>query len=596
MTTELAQLELLAHLDELTSQLSTWSEQPSAWESVRHGKSLVRRLLLRLEPLRARVEAPLVVATFGGTGVGKSSLVNALVGEDVSAAGRQRPTTTQPIVLAHPQTDLTAYDLPVGEVRVVTRDIPLLRDIVLIDCPDPDTTEGETSESNLARLHRLLPYCDVLLYASTQQKYRSARVSDELLSAASGCRLVFVQTHADLDEDIRDDWRRQLDSKYSVADLFFVDSRRALQEQQSGIRPTGEFGRLIDLLFRELSSAQRVRIRRANLLGLVHEVVQRARDSLTGDAASVEQLNSALARQRHKSTERMSSRLRDELLVSRGLWEQRLLGQITQLWGYSPFASVLRIWHSQASLLASFTLMRAKSTAQMALVGLVHGSRWLSSRSQASEADRRLEGLSTLGLSDAELREAQLVIAGHVHTAKLDRPMLADQSFDRLRLDAASVQDEFLTDAARRIDDLIMETARRHSHWSTRLFYEVLFAILPAFLFYRAGKNFFYDTFWLDKPHLDANFYIPAALFLLLWAGLFVMVFTGRLRSGLTKRIEQLAQELASVKIGAGLFPDIEHQCHEFSRERDRLEGFQSKIDSIRDQYSVASDLGAVKV
>jgi hypothetical protein len=173
--------------------------------------------------------------------------------------------------------------------------------------------------------------------------------------------------------------------------------------------------------------------------------------------------------------------------------------------------------------------------------------------------------------------------------------MLADQSFDRLRQAAASVQDEFLTDAARRIDDLILETARRHSHWFTRFRYELLFAILPGFLLYRAGKNFFYDTFWLDKPHLDANFYIPAALFLLLWAGLFVMAFTARLRSGLTKRIEQLAQELASAKVGPGLFPDIEHQCHEFSRERDRLEGFQSKIDSIRDQYAVASDLGAIK-
>jgi hypothetical protein len=143
MTTELAQLELLAHIDELVTQLSTWSAAPSPWETVSHGKSLVKRLLQRIEPLRARVEAPLVVATFGGTGVGKSSLVNALIGEEVTMAGRQRPTTTNPIVLAHPQTDLSAYDLPLADLKVVTRDVPLLRDIVLIDCPDPDTTEGE---------------------------------------------------------------------------------------------------------------------------------------------------------------------------------------------------------------------------------------------------------------------------------------------------------------------------------------------------------------------------------------------------------------------------------------------------------------------
>ena len=595
MTTELAQLELLAHVDDLMSQLSAWSDQTSSWDPAQHGKSLVRRLLQRIEPLRARVEAPLVVATFGGTGVGKSSLVNALVGDDVSTAGRQRPTTTQPIVLAHPQTDLSTYALPLSELRVVTRDIPLLRDIVLIDCPDPDTTEGESAESNLARLHRLLPFCDVLLYVSTQQKYRSARVTDELLQAASGCRLVFVQTHADLDEDIRDDWRQQLSARYSVNDLFFVDSRRAMQEQRSGIRPTGEFGRLIDLLFRELSAAQRVRIRRANLLGLVHDVVQRARDALVENSGPVEKLNTALAEQRHRSTERMAARLQAELLVSRGLWEQRLLGQITQLWGYSPFASVLRLWHSQASLLASYTLMRAKSTAQMALVGLVHGSRWLTSRSQASEADRRLEGIATLGLSDAELREAQLIISGHVHAAKLQRPLLADQSFDQLRQAATTVQDEFLTDAARRIDDLILAIATRNSHWFTRFRYELLFAILPGFLLYRAGRNFFYDTFWLNKPHLDTSFYIPAALFLVLWAALFVMAFTGRLRSGLTRQIEELSRQLAAIKMGAGLFPEIEHQCQEYSHERDRLEGFLIKIEGIRDHYASSSELGAVK-
>ena len=382
MTTELAQLELLAHIDDLVARLSSWSAEPTAWDAVKQSQSLVSRLLSRLEPLRARVESPLVVATFGGTGVGKSSLVNGLVGQEVTSAGRQRPTTTLPIVLAHPQTDLSTYLLPTdadqNELQIVRVDTPLLRDIVIVDCPDPDTSETETSSSNLARLHRLLPYCDVLLHVGTQQKYRSAKVSDELLQAASGCRMVFIQSHADLDTDIRDDWRRQLSPAFQIAEMFFVDSKRALHEQQSGIRPTGEFGRLIDLLMQELSAAQRVRIRRSNLMGLVHEVLDRARELLTVHTPHVERLESALAEQQHRATERMASRLQEELLVSRGLWERRLLGQIAQMWGYSPFASILKLWHGQASLLASFSLMRSQTTAQMALVGLVHGTRWLS--------------------------------------------------------------------------------------------------------------------------------------------------------------------------------------------------------------------------
>lgn len=589
MTIELAQLELLAHVDDLVARLGAWANEPSTWEAVQQSQSLVRRLLSRLEPLRARVEAPLVVATFGGTGVGKSSLVNALVGQEVTTSGRQRPTTTQPIVLAHPQTDLATYHLPLedgqDELRVVRVDAAVLRDIIIIDCPDPDTSETETASSNLARLHRLLPFCDVLLYVGTQQKYRSAKVSEELLQAASGCRVVFIQSHADIDSDIRDDWRAQLSPKFEVADMFLVNSKQALQEQLSGIRPTGEFGKLIDLLMQELSTTQRVRIRRGNLLGLVREVLDHAREVLGQHAPQVERLQTALADQRHRTTERMAGRLLDELLVSRGLWERRLLGQVTQMWGYSPFASVLRVWHSQASLLASFSLMRSTTTAQMALVGLVHGTRWMTSQQQEHDAEKRLESLSSLGLSDSELREAQIVIAGHVHSSRLSRPATETSSFEGLRHAAAEVRMEFLTDATRRIDDLILDAAKRHSGWFTRFRYEIGFAVLPAFLIYRVGRNFFYDSFWLEKPLLDTNFYIPAALFLIFWAGAFVMSYTWRLRRGLTQRIEKLARDLASANAATGLFPDLDERCTEYFHDCDRLEQFAHNVDSIRHQY-----------
>ena len=592
MTTELAQLELLANVDDLVSRLTGWAGESSAWESVQQSQSLVKRLLSRLEPLRGRIEAPLVVATFGGTGVGKSSLVNALVGQEVTTSGRQRPTTTLPIVLAHPQTDLSVYQLPADgqdvELRIVRVDTPLLRDIVIIDCPDPDTSESEMASGNLARLHRLLPFCDVLLYVGTQQKYRSARVSDELMQAASGCRLIFIQSHADLDSDIREDWRKHLSPQFQIAEMFFVNSRQALQEQQGGLRPTGEFGRLMDLLMQELSATQRVRIRRSNLMGLVQEVLDHARQLLATSAIQVERLQQGLAEQRQRVTERMSGRLRDELLVSRGLWERRLLGQVTQMWGYSPFASVLKIWHSQASLLASFSLMRSQTTAQMALVGLVHGTRWLTSQQQEQEAERRLDSLVTTGMTDSELREAQMVIAGYVHSAKLTRPPQETSSLESLRHSAAGLQREFLADAARRIDDLIMATAKRNSHWMTRYRYELLFALLPGFLLYRAGRNFFYDSFWLEKPLLDTNFYLPAALFLACWAGAFVMSYTWRLRRGLTRRIEELARQLAQGHAGVGLFPGLEQNCGEFSYHRDQLEQFSFRLESIRKNYRVS--------
>ncbi|MFO0917434.1 MAG: GTPase domain-containing protein [Planctomycetaceae bacterium] len=244
-TEDLAHLDWLSRIDALREQLRQWKSTPIEWEPLRPAQALVGRLLDRMEPLRIRWEAPLVVATFGGTGTGKSSLVNALVGEPVTTVGKERPTTRRPRLVCHPEIDPVQTRISLDEVDVTRCDRPLLRDFLLLDCPDPDTSESDGVASNLRRLHELLPACDVLLYVSTQQKYRSARVGDELGKAADSCRLVFVQTHADLDSDIRDDWRQQLEPDYRIAEMFFVDSRRALLEQQQGLHPTGDFGRLL---------------------------------------------------------------------------------------------------------------------------------------------------------------------------------------------------------------------------------------------------------------------------------------------------------------------------------------------------------------
>ena len=167
---EFAQLEILAQMDELMARLRNWSEGDSAWESLNRCRAMTRRLLPRIETLRIRLESPLVVAAFGGTGTGKSALVNALVGRECTTSGKQRPTTCQPVLIAHSNTDIEVLGLPLEDFDVVRIEASILRDIVIVDCPDPDTSESDTSGSNLGILRQVLPYCDVLIYTSTQQK------------------------------------------------------------------------------------------------------------------------------------------------------------------------------------------------------------------------------------------------------------------------------------------------------------------------------------------------------------------------------------------------------------------------------------------
>jgi len=589
---DLKQLELLSQVDGLLRQACRWTDMTSAWQPVVQGQSLLKRVLARTESLRIRLEAPLVIATFGGTGTGKSSLVNALVGADVTRTGRQRPTTHKPIIICHSRTDVTRIGLPLEACELVRTESELVRDLVIVDCPDPDTNETETPGSNLALLHSLLPFCDVLLYVSTQQKYRSARVGSELAQAASGCRVIFIQTHADLDEDIRSDWSRQLAATYTAPEIFFVDSQLAFREQLSGQRPSGDMGNLVELLMRELGSASRARIRRANVVDLLSESIARCQTLLHAGEAELASLERMLLDQRSQLAQRMTKQLCGDLGASRGLWERRLVEAVVENWGLSPFSAVLRAYHGLGSILMSLSLTRARSTAQMALLGAVQGIRMLREMQERNSADAGLQRASTLGLDDSLLRETELIIEGHVRHAGFERSLLPSTTLPQLREQAARLETQFLGDASQKTDELIHRLAARNSRWWVRGWYEVLFLAYVGFVLYRVGRNFFLDSFANEKLLLSTDFYLPAAIFWMLWSGVLLIFFLGRLRRGLHQEIQGLAAQLVDVRLSGGLFPQLEHACHQARQQSQELSQLQESVERVRDSVATGTHLG----
>ncbi len=596
-TSELAQIEMLAAVDNLIHQLKYWSEQQTHWKTAQQCQAVTQQLLPRLDMLRVRLESPLVIATFGGTGTGKSSLVNALIGSYCTTSGRQRPTTTKPVLIAHPETDLDRLGLDLSQFHVEQKKLDQLQNIILIDCPDPDTSESQFEENNLTRLQHIIPLCDILLYTSTQQKYRSARVSQELIEAAVGRRLIFVQTHAGLDEDIREDWKQQLSQQFEVPEIYFVDSVKALEDQLADRSPDPEFAALQNILSSQLGKSERLQVRRANLLELMQNAIDHCTGKIENALPAVHELESFLKQQQAVLTEQMSQELRSELLVSRNLWERRLLSCVSDSWGSSPFSMILRLYNGLGNLIASASLFRARNSAQVALIGALQGARWLGNRHQEQAADDRMKRIGTFGLDDNKLRESQLLIDGYAQAAGLT-PSPGHQvgSLEYLQTEAAHVEEQFLNDAGTKIDGIITRLAHKNSGWFTRFVYETLFLALVVYALVRIGKNFFYDSFLDESNILAIDFYVTAGVIFLIWTGFLVMMFTRKLKRGLEQEINQLANQLAKTRLSHGLFPHLERECRQIYAQQHSLERMRGEVHQLRSEIAASRILGSWKV
>ncbi|WP_421733130.1 GTPase [Cellulomonas sp.] len=131
---------------------------------------LVDQLGEHLVPRLTELSAPAVVVVSGSTGAGKSTLVNSLVGTEVSTAGVLRPTTRRPVLVHNPLDAELLSHHPVLESVSVVADENVPRGIALLDAPDLDSV----LESNRESAHRLLEAADLWLFVTTAARYGDA--------------------------------------------------------------------------------------------------------------------------------------------------------------------------------------------------------------------------------------------------------------------------------------------------------------------------------------------------------------------------------------------------------------------------------------
>jgi energy-coupling factor transporter ATP-binding protein EcfA2 len=164
---------------------------------VAQARAARKKLLVQIDdyllPRLHRPAAPILVALVGSTGAGKSTLVNSIVGQRVSATGIRRPTTNSPVLACHPD-DAEWFaenrfmpTLPrvrqEGLARpgrdgllVIAASDGMPRGIALLDTPDIDSVVRAHYEF----AHQFLDASDLWLFMTTAARYADAPVWDLL--------------------------------------------------------------------------------------------------------------------------------------------------------------------------------------------------------------------------------------------------------------------------------------------------------------------------------------------------------------------------------------------------------------------------------
>ena len=138
----------------------------------------------------------LAIGLLGGTGVGKSTLMNALAGSEISSASHRRPHTDRILIYRHLQApSIAAPSLADIPCREITHKSDAIRQILLCDLPDFDSLLKKNREHVL----RFLENLDILVWVTSPEKYADGRFYEFLrLTPKARQNFCFVLNKADL--------------------------------------------------------------------------------------------------------------------------------------------------------------------------------------------------------------------------------------------------------------------------------------------------------------------------------------------------------------------------------------------------------------
>jgi energy-coupling factor transporter ATP-binding protein EcfA2 len=324
--------------------------------AARTARSVVDQVDDYLLPRLRDLDAPLLTVVGGSTGAGKSTLVNSLLGAQVTTPGVLRPTTRSPVLVCS-TADVAAFSgdrvLPglartTGEgdttsgIKLVPTDA-LPAGLALIDAPDVDSVV----EANRELAGQLLAAADLWVFVTTAARYADAVPWDLLRTAqerGTALAVVLDRVPPEAVGEVAGDLATMLQrAGLSGARLFVIEERPLA----GGYLPEDQVGPLRAWLHSlAADQEQRAAVVRQTLAGALESlgdrvsvVVAGVEEQVTAAEALHTAAEAAYARARAAIDEGVGngSLLRGEVLarwqefVGTGEWMRSLQGQVGRL-------------------------------------------------------------------------------------------------------------------------------------------------------------------------------------------------------------------------------------------------------------------------